>query len=81
MLGKPMTRLDVRSKVVGELKFGIDLKIDGDANRAPTLFCKRPAVIASGSTVLLSRADYEPWVFATSPLRLARRGRTASRNG
>ena len=29
MLGKPMTRLDVRSKVLGELKFGIDLKIDG----------------------------------------------------
>jgi isoquinoline 1-oxidoreductase beta subunit len=29
MLGKPMERLDVRSKVLGELKFGIDLKIDG----------------------------------------------------
>src|SRR5215468_1496270 len=29
MLGKPMTRLDVRSKVMGELKFGIDQKIDG----------------------------------------------------
>jgi isoquinoline 1-oxidoreductase beta subunit len=29
MLGKPMTRLDVRSKVMGELKFGIDLKMDG----------------------------------------------------
>lgn len=29
MLGKPMTRLDVRSKVTGELKFGIDLKMDG----------------------------------------------------
>jgi isoquinoline 1-oxidoreductase beta subunit len=28
MLGKPMTRLDVRSKVMGELKFGIDLKMD-----------------------------------------------------
>ena len=32
-------------------------------------------------TVLLSRADYEQWVFATSPLRPARRGRTALRNG
>ena len=29
LLGKPMTRLDVRSKVMGELKFGIDLKMDG----------------------------------------------------
>jgi isoquinoline 1-oxidoreductase beta subunit len=29
MLGKPMTRLDIRSKVMGELKFGIDLKADG----------------------------------------------------
>ena len=29
MLGKPMMRLDVRSKVMGELKFGIDLKMDG----------------------------------------------------
>src|SRR5262249_25855456 len=29
MLGRPMTRLDVRSKVLGELKFGIDLKMDG----------------------------------------------------
>ena len=29
MLGKPMTRLDVRTKVTGELKFGIDLKMDG----------------------------------------------------
>jgi isoquinoline 1-oxidoreductase beta subunit len=29
ILGKPMTRLDVRSKVMGELKFGIDLKMDG----------------------------------------------------
>jgi len=29
MLGKPMTRLDVRSKVMGELKFGVDLKMDG----------------------------------------------------
>jgi isoquinoline 1-oxidoreductase beta subunit len=29
MVGKPMMRLDVRSKVMGELKFGIDLKIDG----------------------------------------------------
>jgi len=29
MLGKPMTRLDIRSKATGELKFGIDLKMDG----------------------------------------------------
>jgi isoquinoline 1-oxidoreductase beta subunit len=29
MLGKPMMRLDVRAKVMGELKFGIDLKMDG----------------------------------------------------
>ncbi|HEY9452049.1 MAG TPA: molybdopterin cofactor-binding domain-containing protein, partial [Bradyrhizobium sp.] len=29
MLGKPMMRLDVRPKVTGELKFGIDLKMDG----------------------------------------------------
>jgi isoquinoline 1-oxidoreductase subunit beta len=29
MLGKPMKRLDVQSKVMGELKFGIDLKFDG----------------------------------------------------
>jgi isoquinoline 1-oxidoreductase beta subunit len=29
MVGKPMMRLDVRPKVMGELKFGIDLKIDG----------------------------------------------------
>ena len=29
MLGKPMTRLDVRAKVMGELKFGIDMKMDG----------------------------------------------------
>ncbi|MGL9622783.1 molybdopterin-dependent oxidoreductase [Bradyrhizobium sp. U531] len=29
MLGKPMTRLDIRAKVMGELKFGIDLKADG----------------------------------------------------
>ena len=29
MLGKPMMRLDVRPKVMGELKFGIDLKMDG----------------------------------------------------
>lgn len=29
ILGKPMTRLDVRAKVVGELKFGIDMKMDG----------------------------------------------------
>ena len=29
MLGKPMERLDVRPKAMGELKFGIDLKMDG----------------------------------------------------
>src|SRR6516225_2236078 len=29
MLGKPMMRLDVRPKVLGELKFGVDLKMDG----------------------------------------------------
>ena len=29
MLGKPMTRLDVRSKVTGEMKFGIDMKMGG----------------------------------------------------
>lgn len=29
LLGKPMMRLDVRAKVMGELKFGIDLKMDG----------------------------------------------------
>ncbi|MBR1153032.1 xanthine dehydrogenase family protein molybdopterin-binding subunit [Bradyrhizobium sp. JYMT SZCCT0428] len=29
MVGKPMMRLDVRPKVMGELKFGIDLKMDG----------------------------------------------------
>ena len=29
MLGKPMTRLDIRDKVMGELKFGIDLKMEG----------------------------------------------------
>jgi len=29
ILGKPMTRLDVRSKAMGELKFGIDMKMDG----------------------------------------------------
>src|SRR5215471_9390629 len=29
LLGKPMTRLDVPPKVMGELKFGIDLKMDG----------------------------------------------------
>ena len=29
MLGKPMVRLDVRPKAMGELKFGIDLKMDG----------------------------------------------------
>jgi hypothetical protein len=38
-------------------------------------------LIGTASTALLSRADYEPWVSATSPLRRARRGRTASRNG
>ncbi|UWU86985.1 molybdopterin-dependent oxidoreductase [Bradyrhizobium yuanmingense] len=29
MLGKPMTRLDVRAKVMGELQFGIDQKMEG----------------------------------------------------
>ncbi|MBR1140819.1 MULTISPECIES: molybdopterin cofactor-binding domain-containing protein [Bradyrhizobium] len=29
ILGKPMMRLDIRSKVLGELKFGIDMKMDG----------------------------------------------------
>jgi isoquinoline 1-oxidoreductase beta subunit len=29
LLGKPMTRLDIRAKAMGELKFGIDLKMDG----------------------------------------------------
>lgn len=29
LLGKPMMRLDVRAKVLGELKFGIDMKLDG----------------------------------------------------
>jgi isoquinoline 1-oxidoreductase subunit beta len=29
LLGKPMERLDVRPKAMGELKFGIDLKMDG----------------------------------------------------
>ncbi|MBR0841393.1 xanthine dehydrogenase family protein molybdopterin-binding subunit [Bradyrhizobium liaoningense] len=29
LLGKPMTRLDIRAKVMGELKFGIDQKMDG----------------------------------------------------
>ena len=29
ILGKPMTRLDVRPKAMGELKFGIDIKLDG----------------------------------------------------
>ncbi len=29
LLGKPMTRLDVRAKALGELKFGIDLQLDG----------------------------------------------------
>ncbi len=27
-VGKPMTRLDVRPKVMGELKFGIDMKME-----------------------------------------------------
>lgn len=29
ILGKPMTRLDVRPKAMGELKFGIDMKLGG----------------------------------------------------
>jgi isoquinoline 1-oxidoreductase beta subunit len=29
MLGKPMERLDIRSKAMGKLKFGIDMKMDG----------------------------------------------------
>ncbi|VIO76690.1 xanthine dehydrogenase family protein molybdopterin-binding subunit [Bradyrhizobium ivorense] len=29
LVGKPMTRLDIKSKVMGELKFGIDLKMEG----------------------------------------------------
>ena len=29
MIGKPMERLDIRPKVMGEMKFGIDLKMDG----------------------------------------------------
>jgi isoquinoline 1-oxidoreductase beta subunit len=29
LLGKPMMRLDVRSKVTGDLKFGIDMRMDG----------------------------------------------------
>ena len=29
MVGKPMMRLDIRSKAMGELKFGIDRKMDG----------------------------------------------------
>ncbi|WP_027230377.1 molybdopterin cofactor-binding domain-containing protein [Phyllobacterium sp. UNC302MFCol5.2] len=29
LIGKPMERLDIRSKVTGELKFGIDREIDG----------------------------------------------------
>ncbi|MCE4226823.1 xanthine dehydrogenase family protein molybdopterin-binding subunit [Methylobacterium sp. C25] len=29
MVGRPMERLDIRSKVTGEMKFGIDLKLDG----------------------------------------------------
>ncbi len=29
LIGKPMERLDIRSKVTGEMKFGIDQKMDG----------------------------------------------------
>ena len=29
LIGKPMMRLDIRSKVTGEMKFGIDQKMDG----------------------------------------------------
>jgi isoquinoline 1-oxidoreductase subunit beta len=29
LVGKPMTRLDIKSKVMGEMKFGIDQKMDG----------------------------------------------------
>ena len=29
MLGKPMTRLDIKSKATGQMKFGIDMKIEG----------------------------------------------------
>ncbi|KAB1070818.1 xanthine dehydrogenase family protein molybdopterin-binding subunit [Methylobacterium planeticum] len=29
MVGRPMERLDIRPKVTGEMKFGIDLKLDG----------------------------------------------------
>ncbi len=29
LVGKPMMRLDVKPKVMGELKFGIDMKMDG----------------------------------------------------
>ncbi|QDF36933.1 molybdopterin cofactor-binding domain-containing protein [Bradyrhizobium symbiodeficiens] len=29
LIGKPMMRLDMRAKVLGELKFGIDMKMDG----------------------------------------------------
>lgn len=29
MLGKPMTRLDIRSKATGQMKFGIDMKMEG----------------------------------------------------
>src|SRR4029078_10717749 len=29
LIGKPMMRLDVRAKVLGELKFGIDMKMEG----------------------------------------------------
>jgi hypothetical protein len=33
------------------------------------------SAIETGSTVLRSRADYEPWVSATNPLQRARRGK------
>jgi hypothetical protein len=39
------------------------------------------SAIEMGSTVLPSRADYEPWVSATNPLRRARRGRTVLPRG
>jgi isoquinoline 1-oxidoreductase beta subunit len=29
MLGKPMTRLDIKSKATGQMKFGIDMKMEG----------------------------------------------------
>ena len=39
------------------------------------------SAIATGSTVLPSRAEYEPWVSATSPSRQARHGRTVLPRG